>query len=55
MQKHSGAAIRLQKEVQLHLSHMAAFQTLRESYSTGLTNLESTAVVGKLFMFDWIS
>lgn len=57
LHKRSSAAmvIQLQKEVQLHLSHMAAFQTFGKSNSTELTNLDSKAVVGKRFMFDRIS
>lgn len=34
-----------------HLLRMDAFQTLWESYSTELTNLETMAVVASLFMF----
>lgn len=46
MQRHGRAAtvISLQKEVQLQLSHMAAFRTIWESYSTELTNLETMVI-----------
>lgn len=49
LQERGGAAvvIRSQSEVKLHLSHMAAFQTLWESYSTGLTNRERIASSGQ--------